>query len=133
MTENFALVQPSLEADAVKIATAVVEATGGGETPKLAQIAPRMAMRKPPANNPRNNPRGNEDLRPLLSPLIQKDASKEDVAKAAKAIREHAAKDADARKRIGDIARRIIDAGKLGNYGTASAQEELKKFAQEFK
>lgn len=127
VTDNFALVQPSLEADAVKIATAVIKATGGDETPKLAQIAPQAAMRKPAAA-------GNvENLRPLIAPVIQKTATKEQVDKAAAKLEEFAAKNPAAKKQIGDIARRIVNAGVLENYGTEAAQAYIKKWSEEFK
>ena len=73
------------------------------------------------------------NLRPLLGPLINKSASKEEVDKAAVNVEQVAAKNAAVRKRIGEVARQIIAAGKLENYGTPAAQEYLSKWAKQFK
>jgi hypothetical protein len=42
------------------------------------------------------------------------------------------AKDPAAKADVGAIANRIIDAGKLADYGTPTAQEYLKKWAREY-
>ena len=52
--------------------------------------------------------------------------------KAAKAVEEYVKKNEAARKEVGRIANTIIDGGKLENYGTAKAQEYLKKWAKEY-
>ena len=58
--------------------------------------------------------------------------SEEDVEKAAKALEEHAQKNPAARRRVGEITRNIIEAGKLESYGTATAQEYFQKWAREW-
>ena len=68
----------------------------------------------------------------MLAPLIQRDASVEDVDKAAKAVEARAADDQAVRAEVGRIANTIINADKLENYGTAKAQEYLKKWAKEY-
>jgi hypothetical protein len=40
VTANFALVQPSVQADGPKILKAIVDVLGGGEVPSLEQLAP---------------------------------------------------------------------------------------------
>lgn len=122
VTANFALVQPSVQADLPKILDAIVKEVGG-TAPKVEEI--EGAPKREPAKQDPN-------LRGLLRPLIQKDASPEDVDKAAKAIEEYVAKNEAARTEVGRIANTIIDAGKLENYGTPKAQEYLKKWAKEF-
>lgn len=123
VTANFALVQPSLEVDAPKIFKAICEALGEKEVPRVAKYSNSGRMRDDPVDG---------KLRALLRPLIQKDASEDDVVAAAKKIEALAAKDRQARKQIGIIAGRIVSAGKLANYGTAKCQEYLKKWAKEF-
>jgi hypothetical protein len=129
VTANFALVQPSLQADLPKILDAVVKEVGG-KAPKLEEIEGAMprkeAARKEPAKEPDPN------LRPLLRPVIQKDATPDDVDKAAKALEEYVAKNPAAKADVGRIANTIIDAGKLADYGTPKAQEYLKKWAKEY-
>lgn len=123
---NFALVQPSLKVDLPKILESVV-AVAGGTVPKLEELeGMREQMREPPSSDQAPN------LRPLLAPLIRRDASVEEVDKAAAAVERRVANDEAARKEVGRIANTIIDSGKLSNYGTKRAQEHLRKWAQEF-
>ena len=126
VTGNFALVQPSLQADLPKILESIA-AVAGGKAPKLEELeGMREMMRNQPARGEAPN------LRPLLAPVIRLTASAEEVDKAAKALEEHVAKDEAARKEVGRIANTIIDAGKLENYGTARAQEYLQKWAKAY-
>jgi hypothetical protein len=125
VTANFALVQPSLQADLPKILDAVVKEVGG-KAPKLEEIEGLKEMKKEVGKEPDPN------LRALLRPVIQKDAKPEDVDKAAKAVEEYVAKNEPARAEVGRIANTIINAGKLEDYGTARAQEYLKKWAKEY-
>lgn len=126
VTANFALVQPSLQADLPKILEAVVK-EAGGKVPKLEDIegAPKM---KEPAEGKGQDP----NLRGLLAPVIKRDATPEDVEKAAKALEEYVAKNEATKTEVGRIANTIIDAGKLTDYGTPKAQEFLKKWAKEY-
>lgn len=115
---NFALVQPSVQADVPKVLESLV-AVIGGKVPSLDQLDipgnPREEM-KP----------GETDLRPLLAPVIRKNASEQEVEKAAGNVEEHVRKHPEVGVKIGDVARRIIQAGKLENYGTS----ELKSFCK---
>ncbi|MEZ6111227.1 MAG: hypothetical protein R3C99_09460 [Pirellulaceae bacterium] len=125
VTANFALVQPSVQADLPKIAKAIVEAAGG-ELPNLERLTgdrPAMRRENPEAFNPRET----------LGPLIRKDAPEKEIREAAERVESLAKTNAAARQQIGEIARRIVDAGKLENYGTAVTQEYLKKWAREFR
>lgn len=127
VTGNFALVQPSLQVDLPKILKSIV-AVAGGPVPKLEHL-PGMResfMRDKPVDSEVLN------LRPLLAPLIRRDASEEQVDQAARAVEERAAKDEAVRLEVGRIANTIVDAGKLGNYGTKKAQEYLTKWAKEY-
>ncbi len=126
VTANFALVQPSLQVDLPKILQSIVDAVGG-EVPKLDELE---GMRNNIQREPNQGSAPN--LRPLLSPLIKQGATDEAVDTAAKAVEERCAKDEAARREVGRIANTIIDAGKLENYGTAKAQDYLKKWAKEF-
>jgi hypothetical protein len=125
VTANFALVQPSLQADLSKILDAVVKEVGG-KAPKLEDIPGAPKMREPAKTEQDPNLRG------LLGPVIQKDATPENVEKAAKKLEEYLAKNATTKAEVGRIANTIIDAGKLEDYGTPKAREYLKKWAKEY-
>lgn len=129
VTANFALVQPSLQADLPKILDAIVKEVGG-KAPKLEEIE---GMPKAMAKT--REPKAKEqdpNLRGLIVPVIKKDATPEEVDQAAKTLEEYLAKNEATRAEVGAIANRIIDAGKLTDYGTPRAQEYLKKWAKEY-
>jgi hypothetical protein len=127
---NFALVQPGIDVDGPKILKAVVEVTGGGEVPEIAQFAAAGRMSRE-GNRP-DRPASEQDprLRPLLSRLIRKDASAEEVDAAADAIRTFVKENPQTGPQIAAIANRIIDAGKLEDYGTPQARKYLKDWSK---
>jgi hypothetical protein len=127
VTANFALVQPSLQVDLPKILAEVVK-VAGGQVPKLEEIEGMPAMARPMAGAPMQDP----NLRGLLSPVIRRTATAEDVDQAAKAVEEYCAKNEATRAEVGRIANTIIDAGKLKDYGTERAQHYLQKWAKEY-
>jgi len=126
VTANFALVQPSLQADLPKILEAITKQIGG-KPPKLEEIqgAPAMPKRD-------NAPQQDPNLRELLRPVIQLKATPEEVETAAKKVEDYCAKNEASKKEVGRIANTIINAGKLESYGTPKAQEYLKKWAREY-
>ena len=124
VTANFALVQPSLQADLPKILKAVV-AVAGGELPKLETLP---GMRAEPKDRPAADPK----LPGLMRAVIQKTATKEAVDRAAAAVEDYVKGNEAARREVGRIARTIIEGGKLDNYGTAPAREYLRKWAKEY-
>ena len=136
VTACFALVQPSLEVDAPKIFKAIAEVLGEEDVPRVSdysrQSAKRMAATKDGSGQPGREEPQDPKLRPLLSPVIRKTATDDEVDAAAKKVEHYAAENAVARKQIGDIARRIIAAKKIQNYGTEKCQEYLTKWAKEF-
>lgn len=125
VSANFALVQPSVQADGPKIVKAVVEASGGGDVPDIGKFAPARYRR---ARDDARDPK----LTGLVRALIAKDASKEDVEKAAQEVEEYVAQNRKARNQLGEIAERVVNSGRLNNYGTARAQEFLKEWAKEY-
>ena len=127
VTGNFALVQPSVQADGPKIFQAIVAALGGGEVPDITQFSGQRYAADMPALMTRD-----ADLQALLRPVIRKDATPAEVEKAAVAVEEYAAKNNAAREQIGRISGRIIRSGRLKNYGTPAAQEYLRKWAKKY-
>ena len=126
VTANYALIQPSLQVDLPKILKSVVEVVGG-EVPNLKDLPGMAGMVR------RENQADEElNLRPLLQPVIRRDASTEAVEKAAEEVEKQAAQNPRIRKEVARIANTIINAGKLQDYGTPKAQEYLKKWATEF-
>lgn len=130
ITANFALVQPSLQADLLKVVRAIIELVGGPE-PKLSDLITDPSMAQT-ANNPTTQTVDAEALRALLRPLIQKDASDEQVDEAAINVEQAIADSTPLKNEIGRIARTIVSSGKLENYGTPRAQEILKIWSEKY-
>lgn len=135
-TANFALVQPSLEADGPKIAKALAAVLGDEKPVDLAKFAGnqmRTDKAKParPAADPKKNGPSPE-LANKLRAVIFKENTPEEVDKAAKALEKHLAESKDDAKTVGEITTRIINAGVLERYGTERAREYLKKWSKEF-
>ncbi|MCA9263094.1 MAG: hypothetical protein KDA60_04575 [Planctomycetales bacterium] len=127
VTANFAIVQPSVTADAPAIAAAIAQVMGRDEKPDLDSLG--ISQERAPAEMSDAEMSG---FRKLLQPVIAKQASLDKVKEAAKAVEDRAAQDKAFRNHLGTVARRIIDAGKLENYGTPAAQDFLRKWSQEF-
>jgi hypothetical protein len=130
VTANFALVQPSVAADGPRIGAALADVLGDKKPPTLEEMGLNergMAMvgRGKAAIS-------DGQFRALLQPLISKNATPEQVTEAAQRIEDAAAKNEALKERLGTVARRIIDAGRLENYGTKPAQEFLTNWAKEF-
>ena len=126
VTANFALVQPSLQVDGPKIAKAIVDVTGGGEVPSIEQLAGRMKMRRTDA------PQRDAKLGTLVRAVIQKDATKDEVAAAVKKVEQYIAELPAVQKELGQIAARIVNSDRLTTYGTESAQEAIKSWAKKY-
>ncbi|MEO8497707.1 MAG: hypothetical protein ABI614_21790 [Planctomycetota bacterium] len=138
VTANFALVQPSIQADTPKIAKAIVDVLGGGEVPtldELEKVNPWVLAGKVAttiAEGLVKSPRSDPKLDSLLRSLIQKTATAEQVQTAVAAIETYVADKPAAQQRIGEVARTIIAAGKLDSYGTPPAQSQLKLWAEQY-
>lgn len=118
VTANFALVQPSEQADGPRIFKALVEALGGGDVPDIAKFSNRRYS-------------GQVNIRELVEPLIRKEATPAQVEAAARNIEKAMRENRAVRRELARISRTIVESGKLANYGTAPAQEYLKKWAEE--
>lgn len=130
VTANFALVQPSVQADLPKILKEVVKLVGG-KAPTVAQLE---AMMRPAgdAKKKRSRTRLDPAVEGKVRALIQKEASEEDVEKIAKELEEVFKKKPAAARGVAEIAKRLIDNGVIEKYGTPKAREYLKKWAKEF-
>lgn len=113
---NFALVQPSIEADSLPICHEVAKVLGDKKMPTKADLGIG----------------GNGQYEQLMRPFIRKADTAKQTEMKAKEIERLASKNPALKKRIFDVANRIIDAGKLENYGNETAQSFLKKWSKEF-
>ena len=137
VTGNFALVQPSLQADGPKILKAIVEATGGGKVPTIAELEGEryrgQAPKKTRAGNDKRRARQNDPkLTSLLRAVINKEASEEDVKKATAEVEEYISENENARRQLGRIVNTVVNSGKLSNYGTEAAQKTLRQWAKKY-
>jgi len=130
VTANFPLVQPSEQADAPKIAAAIAKVIGV-KPPSREELA-AASGRSPKAKRPATPSEQDPNLRSLLVPVINKDATREQVDEAAEKLEAYLAKNPKSAKHVGQIANRIIDGGVLDRYGTPAAQEYLKKWAKKY-
>ena len=106
VTANFPLTQPSIQVDAPKIGHAIVKVLGGETAPTLKEMGfegRKMNMRKSA-----QSPEQDGIYRRMMSPVIQKTATVEEVAAAAKAVEEMAAKTPWFRARVHRAANLIV-------------------------
>ena len=122
---NYALVQPSLQADLPKIVKSITEVVGG-QMPTMEELVGRDAMR---AMQDENKKVAAPDVSGLVRPLIQKNATDEQVTLLADKIEKAMNSDGEVRREIYRIATAVADLG----YGTPKAQEYLTKWAKEHK
>ncbi len=121
VTANFALVQPALT-DAPRILADVAKLIDA-PPPTLEDVQRLMGA---PGGTPADL------LRQRLRPLIQRDATAEEVQRAVAAVEEVVSKDKALQKELGQIAQRIVKSGNLKNYGTPAAQEHIQAWAKKY-
>lgn len=133
VTANFALVQPSVQADGPRILKAIVDVTGGGEVPTIAQLggaryqnADRRKMMKT------RDGKNDAKLTGLLRAVIRKDAKAKDVEESIAQVEDYVEKNQAARRQLGEIAARIVQSKRLSSYGTKAAQTAISKWATNF-
>lgn len=130
VTANYALIQPSIQADATKIGHAIVKTLGVDSEPTLKEMGFKDRQMRMRASS--ESPEHEGIYRGMMAPVIRKTATDEEVAVAAKKVEEFAEKNLWFRARVHKAANLIIDGGKLSNYGTEAAQAYLKKWSTEF-
>lgn len=126
VTANFALVQPSIQADLPKILKEIAGVVGGEvakveDLPEVKEMAKGRPMKE-------MDPR----LTMHLRAMIQRDATPEVVEKSAKEIEKLIKEDEAIKKEIARISTTIVNGGKVDSYGTEKAQGYLKKWAKEY-
>jgi hypothetical protein len=126
VTDNFALVQPSLQADLPKVVAAIVRVVGG-EVPPLSELIGRPEMMRDA-----RSAAPDINLRDLIRPVIRRDATEEAVDRAVVRVESYLKENKPAQAEVGRIARTIVQSGKLSNYGTPRAQEHLRKWAEKY-
>ena len=121
---NFALIQPSIQADAPKVLENLCEATGQSWEELSSRIQPPMDPRQAAMQR-----MDDETFRGHVGPLINREASEEDVARIAAELEKLGETNPAFRARMIEAASRIVSSGRLENYGTPAAQEVLKQWA----
>lgn len=131
--KNLALVQPQLQADGPEILQALVELTGGGKVPSVAELEQSgMGMRPVTSGASSESAAGQTQLRELLRVVIDKQADADSVKQAAARVEEYVKENAAARQELGMIANRILKADKLSNYGTSTAQDFIRDWSKKY-
>ena len=129
VTENFALVQPSMQADGPKILKAIVAAVGSGDVPDINTLSgPRYRGQQDKRMKPADDPK----LVPLIRAVINKQATPEEVDAAAKKLEEYVQTSELAAKHLGRVTNTVVNSDKFKNYGTPTAREYLKKWAKKY-
>ena len=103
VTANFALVQPSVQADGPKILKEIVDLLGGGEVPDIASLARRNMGDRRMQDDPK--------LRRLLSTIYDQETSPEKVQETITAVEKHVADKPAARRLVGQAAGRLLRSG----------------------
>jgi hypothetical protein len=142
VTANFALVQPQLQADGPKILRAIADVTGGGTIPDIESLDPRYALRmsaqegrgRPNMAGRQGSGRGANDpeLTALLRAVINKQADESQVREAAAKVEAYVTEQPSAGRELARIVTTIIDAGKIENYGTETAQSILRQWRDKY-
>ena len=130
VTANFALVQPSIQADGPKILKAIVDVTGGGKVPSIEELEGSRYRGQTTTDSPARN--GDPELTSLLRAVINKQASEEEVSHAAGKVEAYVEKNEAARRELARITSTVVNSGKLSNYGTDAAQKKLKEWEKKY-
>ena len=124
VTANFALVQPSVQADGPKIFKAIVDVTGGGKVPALSEFAQNRNADQMARLIPK--------LRELMGPLRNKEATPEQVAKAVAAMEKYLTEHENAKRQIGRTAAQLLRSGRLESIGTEPARAKIREWARKY-
>lgn len=127
VTGNFALVQPSVQADVMKVVDAII-AQIGGERPKLETLVPQM--RRPAMDSPRGA--RDPELTGLLRQVINKQATNEQVDQAAAKLEKFIEGKPALQRQLGEITRTVSNSDRFDQYGTEHARTYLKKWAEKY-
>ena len=128
VSANFAIVQPSIQADAPKIGHEIVKVLGGEKPPTLADMG--FKNRQKNMAKGQLTPEQQLTYRSMIAPVLR--SSAEDVPAAARKVEDFAAKHPWFKAKVHSASNMIINGGKLSNYGTKAAQDYLKKWSVEF-
>ena len=126
---NFALIQPSTT-DGPRVLGEVAKLIG--QKPPTQEEVDQLAFggRRYAGKDQR---RGKVTIpRELLAPVINKQATDEELRTAVAKVEEYVAGNKERQLALGTVAARVANSGKLENYGTPAAQEQLKKWAKEY-
>lgn len=132
VTENFAITQPSINVDAPKIGHAILKVLADDGAVTKQPTLREMGFKGPRGRRVAMQPEREATYRRMISPVIQKNATVEQVDEAAKAVEEFAAKNPWFKEKLGKAANLIVNSDRLSSYGTPKAQEYLKTWAKAY-
>ncbi len=133
VTANSALAQPQLQVDGPSILQAIVDATGGGSVPSIAELEQSQMAMNPNMRSRNAAPKQDDpQFTALLRKVINKQADEATVKKAAADVEAYVAEHEFARAELARISTTIVGSDKLANYGTAAAQEILRQWAKKY-
>ncbi len=122
VTANFALVDPSLQADGPKIAEQIVKVLGSGTPPTAEELARN-------AGQARAMQLGDRRAEGMLRAILRPDAKPEDVNKMAEELQTYLKDKEPVRTAIQRTARQLVSSGRIKNVGTPAAREWIEKWA----
>ena len=114
VTSNFALVQPSVNGDAVAVLRALVKVIGG-KPPTLAEIL---------------SPREQQIVTTRIELMVDKSASDERVQQLATALESFVRSRPDAKRKLGQVSSEIVKSGRFNDRTTAIGY--LRKWAKDY-
>lgn len=128
---GYAIVQPGAAVDVPVIGRAIFEAVGA-EPPGERQIAAWTGQRSEDRGGQRGmgNQQQEVDIRRWLSPVIQKTSSAERIHEAAAKLEAAAETDPALRSAVGLACRRVVESGRLDQYGNETSQVWLRKWSE---
>lgn len=124
ITGNFALVQPSVQADAPKILETLCNSIGANWEELSEQLLPAT---NPAAGVARMD---DDSFRAIVRPLLNMQASAEEIAAIEKRFEQLASENAAFESRLIEAAKRIVESGRLENYGNEHAQAVLTRWSE---
>ena len=125
---NFPLIQPSIQVDAPKIGKAIEKSLGRDHVPTLAEMG--FKERQMVNRDGDQSPEQDGIYRQMMSQVLSKAATSEQVNKAAQRVEQYAADNPWFKQRVHKASDLIVNGGKLSNYGTPRAQHYLKQWAK---
>jgi len=126
VTANFALVQPSEQADGPKIFEQLVKATGGGAVPAIAKFSRRRYKGQ---SRTRLDPK----LAALLNSLLEADADQKTLEQVSAQVKKHLDKNPRSKPSLGMAASRLMRSDRFRQIKHLEIKKQIQLWARTFK